>query len=171
MPGSDTAKSDQAVLKESQSKSEERFAKAAFLSSNHRNEKVKDAFKNEVTNFPSALTMKGSMYHSSKSDLLKRFKQIPDVILESSYKEGNAVIVDLSVIVNALANRSSIKPKTIGDFCEYLLTELNILSRSSARIVVCDMYPEGLNLKELIQIGQGIGTHIIFDDKFQIFLK
>ena len=74
LPGSDTAKSDQAVLKASQCKSEERFAKNAHLSSNSRNDKVKDAFKNEVTNFPSALTIKGSMYHSSKSDLLKRFK-------------------------------------------------------------------------------------------------
>ena len=64
------------------------------------------------------------------------------------------MIVDLSVIVNALANRSSIKPKTIGDFCEHVITELNILSRSSTRIdVICDMYPEGMNLKELIQIG------------------
>ena len=86
--------------------------------------------------------------------------------MESSHKVGNAMIVDLSVIVNILANRKSIKPKTIGDFCEYVVMELNILSRKSARIdVICDMYPEGLNLKELIQIERGVGSHVIFDDE------
>ena len=52
------------------------------------------------------------MYLSSKSDLLKRFKQIPEVILEPPLEEKNAMVVDLSVVVNALSNRKSIKPKT-----------------------------------------------------------
>ena len=73
------------------------------------------------------------------------------------------MIVDLSVMVNALSNRKLIKPKTIGEFCEYVLNELNNLSRRSARIdIVCDMYPEGLNLKELIQNERGVGTFIKF---------
>ena len=81
--------------------------------------------------FPSR--MKGSIYPSSKSDLLKRFKQIPNVMIESSHKDGNAMIVDLSVIVNNLVNNNSIK---------FVNVELNILSRKSAGIdVICDIYP------------------------------
>ena len=39
------------------------------------------------------------------------------------------------------------------------------MSRRSARIdVVCDLYPEGLNLKELIQIEGGIGVQLNFDN-------
>ena len=39
------------------------------------------------------------------------------------------------------------------------------MSRRSARIdIVCDLYPEGLNLKELIQIEGGIGVQLNFDN-------
>ena len=86
------------------------------------------------------------MYHSSQSDLLKRFKQIPEVILEPPPEEKNAMAMDLSVVVNALSNRKSIKPKTFGEVSEYVFVELNNLSRRSARIdIVCDLYPEDLN--------------------------
>ena len=49
------------------------------------------------------------MYHSSKSDLLKQFKQIPEVILEPLLEEKDAMVVDLPVFVNALSYRKSIK--------------------------------------------------------------
>ena len=54
-------------------------------------------------------------------------------MIESSHKDGNAMIVDLSVIVNNLVNNNSIK---------FVNVELNILSRKSAGIdVICDIYP------------------------------
>ena len=120
-----------------QLKSEEKFAKATTFSIPYREEQVKRVFSNEVTNFPSALTEGGSMYHSSKSDLLKRFKQILEVTLEPPLEEKNAMVVDLSVAVNTLSNRQSIKPKTFGEFSECVFVELNNLSRRSARIDIC----------------------------------
>ena len=75
------------------------------------------------------------------------------------------MVVDLSVVVNALSNRKSIKPKKFGEFSEYVFVELNNLSRRSARIdVVWDFYPKGLNLKELIQIKRSIGVQLNFDN-------
>ena len=120
-----------------QLKSEEKFAKATTFSIPYREEQVKRVFSNEVTNFPSALTEGGPMYHSSKSDLLKRFKQILEVTLEPPLEEKNAMVVDLSVAVNTLSLRQSIKPKTFGEFSECVFVELNNLSRRSARIDIC----------------------------------
>ena len=75
------------------------------------------------------------------------------------------MVVDVSVVVNALSNRKSIKPKKFGEFSEYVFVELNNLSRRSARIdVVWDFYPKGLNLKELIQIKRSIGVQLNFDN-------
>ena len=113
-----------------------------------------------MTNFPSALTEGRSMYHPSKSDLSKQFKKIlREVILESPIEEKNAKVVHLSVVVNVLPNRKSIKPKTFGVFPEYVFVELNNLSRRSARInTVCDLYPEDLSLKESIQIERVISV-------------
>ena len=75
------------------------------------------------------------------------------------------MVVDLSVVVNALSNRKSIKPKKFGEFSEYVFVELNNLSGRSARIdVVWDFYPKGLNLKELIQIKRSIGVQLNFDN-------
>ena len=75
------------------------------------------------------------------------------------------MVVDLSVVVNALSNRKSIKPKKFGEFSEYVFVELNNLSRRSARIdVLWDFYPKGLNLKELIQIKRSIGVQLNFDN-------
>ena len=109
LPGNVTTK--RKLLQATQLKSEEKFAKAANFSIPYREEQVKKIFSNEVTNFPSALTEGGPMYHSSKSDLLERLKQILEVILEPPLEEKNAMVVDLSVVVNALSNRRSIKPK------------------------------------------------------------
>ena len=69
------------------------------------------------------------------------------------------MVVDLSVVVNALSNRKSVKPKTFGEFSEYVFVELNNLSRRSAGTeILCDLYPEALNLKESIQTERGIGV-------------
>ena len=74
------------------------------------------------------------MYHSSKSDFLKWFKQLPEVILEPPLDGKNAMVVDLSIVVNALSNRKSIKPKTFRKISEYVFVELKNISRRSARI-------------------------------------
>ena len=51
------------------------------------------------------------------------------------------------------------------NFSEYVFVELNNLSgRSARRDIVCDLYPEGLNLKESIQIERGIGVQLNFDN-------
>ena len=68
------------------------------------------------------------MYYSSKSDLLKEFKQIAEVILEPPLEGKRAMVVD-SVIVNGLSNRKSIKPKTFGEYSEYVFYGLNNLSK------------------------------------------
>ena len=133
-------------------KSKKKFAKAATFSLPFHEQQVKTVFSNEVTNVPFVLTELVSMYHSSKSDFLKRFNQIPKVILELP-REKNAMVVDLPVVVNVISNRKSIKQKTIGEFSEYVFVELNNLSRGSTSVdIVCDLYPEGLNQKESIQI-------------------
>ena len=166
LPSSLTKTSEKAALQASQNNSASKFAKSAALCQPYREEKVMKAFSNEVTNFPSALTEGGSVYHSSKSDLLKRFKLIPQAVVAQPFEEKNAMIVDLSVIVNYLANRKSIKPKTFGEFSEYLLDELNNISRSSARMdIVYDLYPEDYTLKEQTQIERGIGTQVNFSDE------
>ena len=75
------------------------------------------------------------------------------------------MVADLSVVVNALSNRKSIKPKTFEQFSEYVFVELKHLSRRSARIdIVCDLYQEGLNIKESIQIERDISVQLKFDN-------
>ena len=67
------------------------------------------------------------------------------------------MVVGLSVAVNALSNRKSVKPKTSGEFSEYVFVELNNLSRRSAMIKTeCDLYPDTLNLKKQIKIERGV---------------
>ena len=74
------------------------------------------------------------------------------------------MVVYLSVVVNALSNRKLIKQKTFGEFFEYVFVELSNLSRRSARIdIVCDLHPNGVNLKKSIQIERGIGAQSNFD--------
>ena len=57
------------------------------------------------------------MYHSKKSDLLNKFRQIQGAVVELMNSDGSAIVFDLSVVINTLANRKSIKSKTIGAFC------------------------------------------------------
>ena len=56
------------------------------------------------------------MYHSKKSDLLNKFRQIQGAVVELMNSDGSAIVFDLSVVINTLAYRKSIKPKTIGAF-------------------------------------------------------
>ena len=78
------------------------------------------------------------------------------------------MVVDLPVVVNELSNRKSIKP-TFGELSEYIFVELNNLSRRSARIdIICDLYPEGLNLKESFQNERGIGVQLNFDNDNEV---
>ena len=70
------------------------------------------------------------------------------------------MVVGLSVVVNALSNRKSIKPKAFRKICEYVFVELNNLSRRSARI-------EDLNLKESFQIEKVVGVQLHFDNDIE----
>ena len=45
-----------------------------------------------------------------------------------------AVVVDLSVIVNALSNRKSMKPKTFAELCTYVIKDLIFLCKGVSRI-------------------------------------
>ena len=61
--------------------------------------------------------------------------------------------MDESVVVNALSNKKLIKPKIFREFSEYVFVQLNNLSRrSDRRDIACDLYPEGLNLKQTVEI-------------------
>ena len=63
-------------------------------------------------------------------------------------------------------SRKSIKPKTFGEFSEYVFIKLNNSLRRRATIhIVCDFYPEDLNLKESIQIERVIGVQLNFDNE------
>ena len=63
-------------------------------------------------------------------------------------------------------SRKSIKPKTFGEFSEYVFIKLNNSLRRRATIhIVCDFYLEDLNLKESIQIERVIGVQLNFDNE------
>ena len=63
-------------------------------------------------------------------------------------------------------SKKSFKPKTFGEFSEYVFVELNNSSRRRATIhIVWDFYPEDLNLKESIQIERVIGVQLNFDNE------
>ena len=64
LPGHVTAKSKKTQLQATRLESEEKFAKAATFSISYHGEQFKRVFSNDVTNFPSAVTEGGSMYHS-----------------------------------------------------------------------------------------------------------
>ena len=81
-------------MQATQLKSEEKFTKAATFFITYCEEQVKRVFSNKMTNFPSALTEGSSMYHPSKSDLLKQFNQIPEVILEPPLEEKSTMVID-----------------------------------------------------------------------------
>ena len=95
-----------------------------YLSFPHRDSIVKGCFHYEATEFPSSFTDGGKMYHSKKSDLLNKFKQIQGAVVELMKSDRSVIVFDLSVAINALANRKSIKPKMIDEFC-YVKRYLN----------------------------------------------
>ena len=149
-----------------QAKNELKFGKSIQVASQYRDDLVKECFEYEVTEYPSSLTTGCRMYHSSKADLLIRFRNIEGTKIEDRRMDNSAIVVDLSVIVNALSNRKSITPRTFGDFSlNYLHAELMELSRDCPRLdIVTDSYPEGTNLKESLQMERGIGKRIKFND-------
>ena len=165
LPSSLLSNNEKMNVRNAQMKKEERFAKAAQIGFFYRDQAVKECFKYEITEFPSSLTNGGKMYHSTKSDLLTRLKQIQGALSEPKRDEEHAVIFDLSVIINALSNRKSIKPKTIGEFCSKLVfQELDNQSKGSTRIdIVTDLYPDGITLKEMTQTSRGVGMRVNFD--------
>ena len=57
------------------------------------------------------------MHHSKISDLLNKFKQIQGAVVELMKSDRSAIVFNFSVFINAPANRKSIKPKKIGEFC------------------------------------------------------
>ena len=119
---------------------------------------------NEVSIHPSAVTEGGSVYHSKKSDLLtKRFKLITEAIVKRTIQDKNAMNVDLSVVVNDLANRKSMKPRALEEFSDIDLDELKGVSRHNTRMdIVSGLYPDDYNLNDEIQIQRDIGTHKVY---------
>ena len=130
-----------------QEKKEEKFAKAAFLTFPYRN--CKECFQYEVTEF-------GKMCHSKESDSLNKFRQIQGAVVELMKSNKSEIVFDLSVVINTLAKRKSIKPKTISEFYyKNAYEEISKQSKGCARIdIVTDSNPDGINLKE-ISISQG----------------
>ena len=86
--------------------------------------------------------------------------------VDDKHLNNSALVVDLSVIGNALSNRKSIKPRTFEDFClNYVYPELMKLSRFCLRLdIVTDSCPEGPNLKESLQVERGTGNRLKFKD-------
>ena len=106
------------------------------------------------------------MYYLKKSDLLNKVRQIQGAVVELMKGDRSAVVFDLFVVINALANRKSIKPKTIGEFCyKNIYGEISKRSKRCARIdIVKNLYPVSINLKEMTQHRRGIGMHVEFDN-------
>ena len=75
-------------------------------------------------------------------------------------------VFDPSVVINALANRKSIKPKAIGEFCyENVYEQISKQSKRCARVdIVADSYHDDINLKEMTQHCRGIGMYVEFDN-------
>ena len=63
-----------------------------------------------------------------------------------------------SVVINALANRKSIKHETVGEFCyKNVYEEISNQSKGCARVdIVTDWYPDGINLNKMIRHRRGI---------------
>ena len=105
-------------------RTELKTAKLLQAASPYRETLVKECFKHEVAEFPSSLTLGEKMYHSGKSDLLKRLRDIDDVKVKP--QSHSAMVVDFSVVVNALSHRKSLKPKTFNDFANNYIQKLTI---------------------------------------------
>ena len=83
------------------------------------------------------------MHYSKKSDLLNKFKQMEGAVLEFMKNDKSAIVFDLSVFINALGNRKSIKPKTIDEFCHKYVCE-EIPKQCSRVDIVTDSNPMAL---------------------------
>ena len=153
------------ITRVQQTKSELKFGKSVQVASQFREYLAKECFEYEVTDYPSSLTSGHKMYHSNKADFA-RFRSIEGAKVDAKHLNNSALVVDLSVIVNALSNRKSIKPRTFEDFClNYVYPELMKLSRFCLRLdSVTDSYHEGPNLKESLQVERGTGTRLKFND-------
>ena len=106
------------------------------------------------------------MYHSKESDSLNKFRQIQGAVIELMKSDRSEIVFDLSVVINTLAKRKSIKPKTISEFCyKNAYEEISKQSKGCTRIViVTDSNPDGINLKEMTQYRRGIGMHVEFEN-------
>ena len=80
-------------------------------------------------------------------------RQIQGALVELMKSDRSAIVLDLSVVTDAIANRKSIKPKTIGGFCyKNVCQEISKQSQGCARVdIVTDSYPDRINLKEMTQ--------------------
>ena len=154
------------ITRVQQIKSELKFGKSVQVASQYREYLAKECFEYEVTDYPSSLTSGHKMYHSNKADLFARFRSIEGAKVDDKHLNNSALVVDLSVIVNALSNRKSIKPRIFEDFClNYVYPELMKLSRFCLRLdIVTDSYLEGPNLKESLQVERGTGKRLKFND-------
>ena len=87
------------VTRMQQAKSELKFAKSIQIASQYIDDLVKECFQYEVSDYPSSITVGCQVYHSSKSDLLKRLRDIKDAKVRKKCVDNTAIVVDLSVIV------------------------------------------------------------------------
>ena len=119
-----------------------------------------------MTTAPTALNsaigvVPSSNFKSKKN--LKRFKLITEAIVKRTIQDKNAMNVDLSVVVNDLANRKSMKPRALEEFSDIDLDELKGVSRHNTRMdIVSGLYPDDYNLNDEIQIQRDIGTHKVY---------
>ena len=95
-------KSEQTIIKNSQLKTEEKFAKSAPLYHAYRGNLIRSCFQYDVSEYPSDLINGGLMYHSAKSEFLTKLEHIAGAVTVSEHSGSRAVVGDLSVIINAL---------------------------------------------------------------------
>ena len=76
------------------------------------------------------------------------------------------MVFDLSVFINVLANRTSIKPKTIGKFCHMNIYEeiSNQYKGWKRSDIVKNLSSDGINLKEITQHRRSTGMDVEFDN-------
>ena len=72
----------------------------------YRDSIVLECLQCKVTESLSTFTDDRNMYHSKKSDLLNRLRQIHGAVVELVKSDRSAIVFDLSVFIKALANRN-----------------------------------------------------------------
>ena len=105
LPSTFDSAGDKACIRKIQEKKEEKSAKRAYLSFPYRDFIDKECFQYEVTEFPSSFTDDGKIYHSKKLDSPNKFRKTQGAVVELVKSDGSAIAFDLSVVINALANR------------------------------------------------------------------